>query len=237
MFFFALYSCQVYNWPFYAFLVAPLILFYSFNWLFYVATLVTITHMSTIPQGAKDTPRSTFYHIFAAMLLSLVYGLGWAFGFVASSDVSRDGYLTTQYLFSFLILTHAVLQFIFYLPPREELRRLWYIATRRTQEYRVSGTTESGNRSNKYLASSSADKYVEAIGLVESGRSSSEKKQPAGDTTTVDTAPLNGQTTETPKPAIGAANQLADDKDAATSYTNKEAIEAADDEKPPISSL
>ena len=216
----------MYNWPFYAFLIAPLVLTYTFDWLVYTAMLVKMTRSSTIPYGGKEAYRSNFHQVCSAMLLSVVYGIGWSFGFVASGDVSRDAYLTTQYLFSFLILAHAVLQLLLYLPSRDDLRQLWFLVTCRTQQYKVSSTEgrHRQQRSNKYLPTPLEEKSVDVLGLEESG--SAGEKKPLADTKKAGSA-------------IGAVNQLADDKDAVTSYTNKAAVEASDEEgeKMPISSL
>jgi hypothetical protein len=211
--------CQLYNWPFYAFLVAPLVIIYALNWFLFMGTLVIITRKGLVAKS-KDAQHSVFYHVFAAMILSLIYGIGWAFGFIASSNVSRDAYLTTQYLFSFLIFAHTILQFVFYLPSREELGRLWSIVTRRSKGYDIEEPAH-GQRSNDYVAVA-ADKNVEAIGLEESVLYSGSEKQPLQ------------EPTKDGSPPKGAANRLADDPAAVTSYTNKTAVEGGDD---PISSL
>lgn len=192
-----------------------------------------ITHWGIIPESGKDAHRSIFYHIFTAMLLSLVFGIGWAFGFLASSDVSRDAYLTGQYLFSFLILTHTVLQMILCLlrthASREELRCVGYTVSCRRQEYKVNVKGGHEQRSNIYVASP-PNQGIETISLEESG-----KKKPPTTTEAEVTTPMIGQNV-TQGPA-GSANQLADDEDAVTSYTNKEAIEGSGDSDKVISSF
>ena len=212
--------CQLYNWPFYAFLVAPFIIFYALNWFLYIGTLVIITQKGLVAKP-KNAQHSVFYHVFAAMILSLLYGIGWAFGFIASSNVSRDAYLATQYLFSFLILAHTILQFVFYLPSREELSQLWSKVTRRSKAYEIE-EAHTGQRSNDYIAVT-AEKNVEAIGLEESVLYSD--KQPLKEATKDGSAPK------------GAANRLADEPEAVTSYTNKTAVDGGDEEDNPISSL
>lgn len=200
-----LHRCQVYNWPFYAFLVAPLVLFNAFDWFFYVAVLITITRRSTVP--SKESHSASFNHVFISMLLSLVFSIGWAFGFLSSSNVSRDAYLTGQYLFSILILVHTILQLILYLlrtsSSREAVSPLWNKVTCRSKEYELN---PQGGRSNQYLA----NKGVETFDLDDSSREKSKD------------APSN-------KSPAGSANQLADDKEAVTSLTNKEAMEASDE--------
>lgn len=182
-----------------------------------------ITRKPTISEAAKDSYNSSFNHVFMAMLLSLLFGIGWAFGFLSARDVDRDAYLTGQYLFSFLILTHAILQLILYLlrtsASREELSHLWYVATCRAQEY--APNSQTGQRSDKYIA----NEGTETIDLDEPVP---KKAGDAPGSQAVVTTPLNGQSsTQSPS---GAANQLAEDEDedAVTSYTNKEAMETSD---------
>lgn len=183
-----------------------------------MSTLAIITRKGPVAKQ-KDAQHSVFYHVFSAMMLSLIYGIGWAFGFVASSNVSRDAYLTTQYLFSFLILGHTVLQFVFYLPSREELKWLWSKITRRSRGYDVNNDTVQNPRANDYMAVT-AEKNVEAIGLEESILYSDQ--QPLKEAEKGDSA------------VKGAANRLADDQEAVTSYTNQKALEGSE---VPISSL
>ena len=76
------------------------------------------------------------------------------------------------------------------------------------------------SRSNEYVAV----KGMEGIGIEESVLYS--EKQPLHE---------GGQ--EGSGVAKGAANRLADDPEAVTSYTNKEAIEGADEEEKPMSRL
>lgn len=150
-----------------------------------------------------------------AMLLSLLFGIGWAFGFLSSRDVDRDAYLTGQYLFSFLILTHAILQLLLYLlrtsASRGELSHLWYAVTCRSKEYVPN--SQAGQRSDKYIANKE----------VELEESVAKKSGDTPGSEAVVTTPLNGESSPS-----GAANQLADDEDAVTSYKNKEAMEASD---------
>ena len=215
------------------FLIATLILFLVFDWILYIVTLAMITRRSPPQEGssAKDVQRSTFNHVFTAMLLSLLYGIGWAFGFLASSDdVSRSAYLTGQYLFSFLIFGHTVLQLFLYLlrtyACREELRRVWYVATCRAQQYEVNIENGQTQSANKYIAS--PESAVEAISLEESGHHG--EKQPLTEE--------GIQPTATTTMTVGAKNQLADAVEAKTTITNKTAVEASEDEEEvPVSSL
>ena len=183
-----------------------------------------MTRMSTIPEGAKDTHRSTFNHVFTAMPLSLLFGIGWAFGFVAASNVSRDAYLTTQYLFSILIFLHTILQMILHLlyaqASRDELRHVLYKATGRAKDFDVSNE----RRSSKYL-SNPTESNVQGIDLEERV-----EKKPVDDAFTSQTTATNGETAV--QSPVGAANQLADDKEAVTTYTNKEAVESSNDDNP-----
>lgn len=176
-----------------------------------------ITRKPAISEAKKDSYNSSFNHVFIAMLLSLFFGIGWAFGFLSSKDVNSDAYLTGQYLFSFLILTHAILQLVLYLlrtsASRGELSHLWYVVTCRAQQY--TPNSQTGQRSDKYIANQGTE-LEESV---------ANKTGDAPGSQPVVTTPLNGQSTKSPS---GAANQLADEEDDITSYTNKEAMEASD---------
>lgn len=88
------------------------------------------------------------------------------------------------------------------------------MATCRRQQY--TPNSQTGQRSDKYIAN-------EGTELEESV---AKKTGDAPGSQAVVTTPLNGQSST--KSPSGAANQLDDDEDAVTSYTNKEAMEASD---------
>ena len=237
------HRCQVYNWPFYVFMIAPFVIFYVFDWICYMASLAIMTH--SIPPstsaGKLDVHRSALFHIFIAMTLSIFFGIGWAFGFLASSnDVSRGAYLTGQYLFSFLILTHTILLLVLYpirtSASRDELKRIWYIITCRTQKYVVSARG-SERRTEQYITN--AERGTELGRVEESGHHDENvplaKKEVEG-ALPIETTPAHGHTVmENP---VGAKNPLADEEEAAaTSITNQSAVEASDEEEKPISHL
>lgn len=227
-------------------MIAPFVIFYALDWIFYMATLAIMTH--SMPPSSSESKfevhRSALFHNFIAMTLSIIFGIGWAFGFLASSnDVSRGAYLTGQYLFSFLILTHTILLLVLYpirtSASRDELKRYWYIITCRAQEYEVSAPGREG-RAGQYITN--AEKGTEAITLerVEESGHHDEKvplaqKEVEG-ALPIETTPVHGHTViENP---VGAKNPLADEEEAAvTSITNQSAVEESDEEEKPISHL
>ena len=202
-----IHRCQVYNWPFYAFLAGPLAVFYIFDWLFYIATLIMVKCMNTTPEGTEDTHRSTFNHVVTAMLLSLPFGIGWAVAFISSTDLSHDAYLITQYAFSILILAHAILQMILYL-----------LNSHTTRKKPCNNTTVNEQRSSKIFSS------VEGIDL-----EARNEKKPIDNILTSPTAPPVSHTTM-PSP-VGAGDLRTDDQGAVNSYTvsNEKAMEPSDE--------
>ena len=171
--------------------------------------------MNMTPEGAEDMHRSTFNHVVTAMLLSLPFGIGWAIAFISSTDLSRDAHLITQYAFSILILTHAILQMILYL-----------LHSHTTSKEPCNNATVNEQRSSKISPN------IEGIDL-----EARNEKEPIDNTFTNPTAPQVSHTTM-PSP-VGAGDLRADDQGAVTSYTvtNGKAMEPSDEPDKQISTF
>lgn len=229
------YRCQVYNWPFFAFLVAPLVIFYGLDWFLYIATLAIMTRSGKIGElaGGKERLRSSLIHTYVAMILSLLFGFGWALEFLASTDdVSRDAYLAGQYLFSFLILTHSILLLVLHLLrskiSRGEMRKLWYTITRRSEGYNVKTSSGSGSKEKYKNAPQQTDDTL----LPESSQYS--EKQPLTD---IDGAGKE-ETTEHELTVIQNPTETKESLDVTTTTTTSATVEIPEDEtNDPVSSL
>ena len=227
--------CQVYNWPFYTFMVAPLVIVYALNWFIYVTTLIKMTRSPSVgfSQGKFDAHRSALFHNFTAMILSLIFGIAWAFGFLASSDdVSRGAYLTGQYLFSFLTLIHTILLLVLPLLRTNELRemikRLWYTVTCRTQQYKFNESSAPTGRKVSYIVRE--EKAEEAITLENVEDSGRREKVPLMNEVEgalpIETSPAHSELPGVKQ--TGAKNLLADAEDA-TTIANQLTLEPAED--------
>lgn len=111
--------------------------------------------------------RTIFSHLLIAAILSLLFGLGWAFGFIGTTSLPSSVYIPAQYIFSIFIGIQGVLIFILHAirsaDSREEWRRWWYTLTCRSEIYHVrrtmsvtgSGSTRVVTRKATYLSDSS----------------------------------------------------------------------------------
>ena len=76
-----------------------------------------------------------------AVTISLLLGLGWAFGFLGTSALPKEIYIPAQYFFSFFMSFQGVLFLFFHgiksTEVRQEWVRLFYVATGRSDKYRL----------------------------------------------------------------------------------------------------
>ena len=84
-------------------------------------------------------------YLFIAMILSLLFGLGWAFGLIGTSSLPAGVSIPAQYIFSIFIGFQGVLLFVLHAirspDSREEWKRGWYTITGRADKYRVIRTS------------------------------------------------------------------------------------------------
>ena len=142
-FFSFLVSCRPTEWPFWFGFIAPFALIYIFNWVMFISIMVALCMHSkrTAAMSGKDTNVKSMIakHLVIAVLLSLLFGLGWAFGLIGTSSLPREVHLPAQYIFSIFMGIQGVLMFILHAvrspDSREEWTRWWYIITCRSDSY------------------------------------------------------------------------------------------------------
>ena len=89
----------------------------------------------------KDRKSAVLRQLFIAMVLSLLFGLGWVFGLLASHDLPAAVHVPSQYIFSIFVGLQGVLIFILHAvrsaDARNEWKRWWYTLTCRSEKYRL----------------------------------------------------------------------------------------------------
>ena len=84
-------------------------------------------------------------HLFIAVVLSTLFGLGWAFGLIGTSSLPREVYLPAQYIFSIFVGMQGVLIVAFHgirsRDAREEWKRWWSTTTLKDRKYQFSRAT------------------------------------------------------------------------------------------------
>ncbi len=114
----------------------------------FLLIMVSLCRPSAKSAGTTKSSRSVVLrHLLIAVVLSLLFGLGWAFGLIGTSSLPEEVFIPAQYIFSIFVGLQGVFIFIFHgirsPDAREEWRRWWYTVTGRAEQYRVLGTTST----------------------------------------------------------------------------------------------
>ena len=124
-------SCRADNIPFYVGTIVPIVLIFIFNWILYIAIMVSVCHRLHSAAQVTNTDLPLRKLARTAVVLSVVLGLGWAFGLVqtsapiASSNAARVVLTVFQVLFSILVGLQGILMFGFYAIGNKKVREVW----------------------------------------------------------------------------------------------------------------
>ena len=141
------FSCRPTKWPFWFGWLLPFGAIYIFNWIMFILIMFSLVrHAAKSADTNTTSTRSVVLrHLFIAIVLSIMFGLGWAFGLIGTSDLPEEVYVPAQYIFSIFIGLQGVFIFFFHAlrstDAREEWKRWWFTITGRADEYRVLRTT------------------------------------------------------------------------------------------------
>ena len=122
------YRCRVHGIPFYVGLIAPFIIIYLFNWVVYVIILCSLFCKCSCKKEDDDrsTRVKTKHQLIAAVTLSVLFGLGWGIGLIATEGVRTKA---VHDLFSaiFIICTafQGVMVFCLQTLRSKEVRNTW----------------------------------------------------------------------------------------------------------------
>ena len=188
--FLCLFSCRPIEWPFYFGFLLPFAVIYIFNWVMFVVIMASLCRHSIKTAGQKDNKSVVARYLFIAMVLSLLFGLGWVFGLIGTSSLPQGVSIPAQYLFGIFIGLQGVLVFILHAirspDSREEWKRWWYTITCRADQYRVFRTasitgatsTSTARRENIYMTNASIIAPSESFQLGTKDELEASEKQP-----------------------------------------------------------
>ena len=114
-------------YPFWFGLIFPCVAVYLFNWaMFIVITVCLVKNRKNKNVSTMHAKKRELKRLFFLVLgLSLLFGLGWGFGLLATSSDIKELTFTFQILFSILIGSQGLLIFVFHVIRAPQARKQW----------------------------------------------------------------------------------------------------------------
>ena len=107
-------SCRAYGYSFWIGALVPFGILYIFNWIVYVIVIVSLVRRPNIRKEGKLKNKQLKENFTVSAMLSVLFGLGWGCGLLASTDVKVD-YVRIPFEWVFTILSCAQGVIIFYI--------------------------------------------------------------------------------------------------------------------------
>ena len=108
--------------------MVPFILIYVFNWVIFFIIFISLLRKKTTKAETSKNASTTKLkqHFIIALTLSLLFGLGWGFGLVATTSIPvKEISYTLQTIFVLLTGFQGLLIFIMHCVRSEEARKQW----------------------------------------------------------------------------------------------------------------
>lgn len=145
--FHSLCRCFPIGWPFYAGVIGPFVVIYTFNTIMFIIIMVSLfcgqgKHLlSTYKNRKKAT---------AVFVLGVMFGLGWIFGILGTDLESKTVSLVFQFIFIFVVSFQGFLIFLVHPCRSKDVRNQWkkwfYYVTCRPQLIRYISSTSAVQR-------------------------------------------------------------------------------------------
>ena len=116
-----IHSCRVIMYPFWFGLIVPFVVVHLFNWAMFIIIIACLLKNRKNVKKKSELKR----HFFLVLGLSLVFGLGWGLGLLATSSEIQKLTFTFQILFSILIGSQGLLIFLFHVIRAPQAREQW----------------------------------------------------------------------------------------------------------------
>ena len=124
------FSCRAFELPFYIGTVAPFVLIYIFNWVVFVIIIISLMRKQLISRstGMKSKTVSFFkQQLVIALALSLLFGLGWGIGLLATQGIYNNQVVRDSFAAIFVVANtfHGFFIFIMHSLRSKEVRSTW----------------------------------------------------------------------------------------------------------------
>ena len=106
-------SCRVYGYSFWIGILVPFVVIYVFNWIMYIGIIVSVIRRPNMNKEFGLKHKQWKENLVITIIFSVMFGLGWVSGLLASTDVKVD-YVRIPFEWLFTILNCLQGVFIFY---------------------------------------------------------------------------------------------------------------------------
>ena len=146
-------SCRVHDYSFWIGLLIPFGIIYVMNWVIFILIFGSLLCRPNVRKETSSNAnlRRLKENFMIAMGLSLLFGMGWAVGLLASSDLPDAVRLPAEWIFTLTTAFLGVYLFALYVLRSQEARTLWkrWLLCQRKRKRGVSFSsshTQSGSR-------------------------------------------------------------------------------------------
>lgn len=155
--FFSFCSCRVYDIPFYIGVLVPFVIIYIFNWGIFVVIMFQLLKKRCgvkFKESSSNKQKMSFKQQFMiALTLSLLFGLGWGIGLLATQSLYTVTAIKDLFAALFILLTsfQGLFIFLMHCARSREVRREWtrWVYKGIGKEYSTSGTNSSASYFSK----------------------------------------------------------------------------------------
>lgn len=130
-------GCFPQSWPLYLGVITPFAIVYTFNLVVFTIILVTVLRRKNKNEKMSSTAKK-MKKAFIALVLTLMFGIGWIFGILGSDEGNAPSILI-QFVFIIIVGCHGLFVFLLYPCRSKDARDQWkkwcYYVTCRRQLY------------------------------------------------------------------------------------------------------
>lgn len=122
------YSCRATQWPFWFGFLMPFIAVYIFDWIMFIVILTSVIRQRrNNPKKNSVQLSNKMYkqNLVIALSLSVMFGLGWGAGLLATSSPFEGVTLTLQIIFSIFVGAQGILLLILHGMRNSNVLKAW----------------------------------------------------------------------------------------------------------------
>ena len=120
-------SCRVHGYSFWIGLLIPFGIIYIMNWIIFILIFASLLCRPNVKKETSSGGKlyKLKENFMIALGLSLLFGIGWAVGLLARSDLPGAVRYPAEWIFTLMTAFLGVYLFVLYIPRSSEARGLW----------------------------------------------------------------------------------------------------------------